>query len=208
MADFHFPQTALDQGISYADYRALSVEQAAAGQTSGPQQTQLLVDFTKLNAQRMKRLDKTLALDPDFLTELQSITRAMVWVIFTETWCGDAAQNVPMLQLMANASEAIELKLLFRDEHLNLMDRYRTDGGLAIPKLVVLDAETRQELGVWGPRPEPLQRKVQEVKANPEAYDIHQVKTEFQTWYNNDRGFTLQAEVRALLAACQLLATA
>jgi len=91
---------------------------------------------------------------------------------------------------------------------LNLMDRYRTDGGLAIPKLVVLDAETRQELGVWGPRPEPLQRKVQEVKANPEAYDIHQVKTEFQTWYNNDRGFTLQAEVRALLAACQLLATA
>jgi hypothetical protein len=46
------------QGISYAEYREKIDQLIGEGKTTGTKQTQALVDFTKLNVQRMNRLDK------------------------------------------------------------------------------------------------------------------------------------------------------
>ena len=52
----------------------------------------------------------------------------------------------------ADAVPGLELRMLRRDQHPEVMDRYLTNGSRSIPIVIVLDEEFR-ELGHWGPRP-------------------------------------------------------
>lgn len=48
------------QGVTYADYRNLIYRLFLEGKTIGKTQIEKLVEFTKLNIQRMNRLDRTI----------------------------------------------------------------------------------------------------------------------------------------------------
>ncbi len=184
----------LPAGLSYPEYQDAVRQHAAEGTTSGPNQADSMVHFTKLNAQRMKRLDKTVVLEPRWEQALAQLTKRYHWVVFTETWCGDAAQILPVLHHLENAGKAIRMSLLFRDEHPALFDHYLTNGSRSIPKLVAFDAETGEELGQWGPRPAPLQSIVMAYKKQPEApYEV--VSEEVQRWYNLDKTVQIQEEI-------------
>ena len=188
-----------DLGVSYAAYRDAVRQAVDAGRTTGDHQTPELAEYTVLNQARMDRLDKTVRLDPDLREALEQVA-AQSWLVLSEGWCGDAAQNLPVIAAMADSAPAIRLSVLGRDAHPDLMDRYLTQGSRSIPKLVAIN-EAGTELFTWGPRPGPAQRMILENKALPleEQLPYPELARKLHTWYAQDRTATLQAEFIALL---------
>src|SRR5690606_26832149 len=99
------------------------------GKTSGADQSKELADYTKLNFQRMKRLNKTIELSEELKGAISKCEQPMIWLVLTEAWCGDAAQNIPLIHQIAQLKECVSLQLLFRDENLDVMDQFLTNGG-------------------------------------------------------------------------------
>ena len=61
----------------------------------------------------------------------------MDWLVLTEAWCGDAAQSLPIINKMAEVSDNITLRLILRDENLDVMDQFLQNGrSRSIPKLI------------------------------------------------------------------------
>ncbi|MBI1193678.1 MAG: thioredoxin family protein [Bacteroidetes bacterium] len=189
----------LKQGMSYDAYKHLMRTLLDAGKTTGANQSPEMIGYTELNWQRMHRVEKTVTLDPNLEQRLLRLERPVHWLVLSEPWCGDAAASVPVLQLMAAASPAVQLSLLLRDENLFLMDQYLTDGGRGIPKLIAVDPQTLQPLYTWGPRPEPAQELVRAYKANPNREPYAEFVVQLQLWYAKDRGHTMQQEFLNLI---------
>jgi hypothetical protein len=190
----------LDKAMSYADYRELMTGLVAQSRTTGPRQSQALAEFTRLNHHRMNRLDKHIRVIPELQRALDTLPAPLVWVVLAEAWCGDVAQNLPVIARIAAASPRIDLYILLRDEHPDVMEAYQTNGASAIPKLVCLDAATLAERWTWGPRPEPAQAIILEFKANPVGTK-EEVMKNLHLWYGRDKGDTLQREFLVRLSA-------
>jgi hypothetical protein len=182
----------ITKGMDYATYIALVKELVSEGKTSGPNQQQDLVDYTKLNLQRMERIYKTTTVSPELNTALKKITSPQTWVVITEAWCGDAAQNIPLLAMLADIHPYIQLKLVLRDENLDLIDQFLTNGGRAIPILLVLN-EQQELLHKWGPRPQLAQDLVIAYKQYPNM-TFDEFKVQLQVWYNKDKTHAQQQE--------------
>lgn len=178
--------------MDYATYRALTDQLVQDGMTSGPSQTESLIQYTKLNRSRMKRIEKTFALPDAVAQALQNADVREKWLVLTECWCGDAAQNVPVLHALARQLPGVELRFALRDENLALMDQYLTNGGRSIPKLIRMD-ESGRVLGTWGPRPAALQDLIFQWKEEGRTYaeyseDVHR-------WYHENAGKDLVGEM-------------
>lgn len=187
----------LERSLSFDEYVALIDSLLAEGKTTGPNQSEQMVDFTRLNRRRMDRVAKTITLDSDVTTAAKLNKRAQIWLVITEGWCGDAAQNVPLIEKIAAGSELIETRYVLRDENLELMDQFLTNGGRGIPKLIALDKETLEVLGSWGARPEAAQKLFNELKERETPKAL--IMENLQRWYNNDRGRSLMAEFASLI---------
>jgi hypothetical protein len=183
----------IEEAFTYDEYRSMIKELLEQGKTTGPNQDEAYVNYTKLNDKRMDRLDKTVTLLDELKEELQNLDRDWIWLVLTEAWCGDAAQNVPVMKAMADQSENIEMKLILRDQHLDIMEEFLTNGSKSIPKLICLDADSLDVLGSWGPRPEPAQQMVLDWKENPEE-DFQALAERLQKWYNKDENETMEQE--------------
>lgn len=191
-------QEIIDKSMSYNEYKSMTDKLLSKGKTTGPNQTEDYVHYTKLNFQRMKRLDKTTEINQELKSLLESITDEQIWLVISEPWCGDAAQNVPVIQKMADLNSKIEVKIILRDENLEIMDNYLTNGGRAIPKLIALDKSTLEEKFIWGPRPASIQEVMNELKAN-NVTDLHQMVEKIQIAYNNDHTVSVQSEFISIL---------
>jgi len=188
----------LAAAYSYASYRQLIDQALAQGQTTGPQQSPALTEYTTLNVQRMSRLDKTTKLLPELAAAAAGLTGHYIGLIITEGWCGDAAQIVPVLEAVAQASAGhLRTAYLLRDDNLDITDQYLTNGSRSIPKLVVLRADTLTEAAHWGPRPAEAQALIVRLKAEGMAHDDY--VRELHTWYAHDRTQATQHELLALL---------
>lgn len=186
------------KAIGYDDYRNIVTTLLAEGKATGDVQSESLVHYTMLNETRMNRLQKTIVLDDTVLTSLANLTQHYIWLVISEGWCGDAAQLLPVMHKIAEASDNIELKIVFRDEHPALMDAYLTNGTRSIPKLIILDKESGKEVATWGPRPAPAVKLVSDYKAQHGVFDENG-KTALQLWYLHDKGLTAQKEMVELL---------
>lgn len=120
-------------------------------------------------------------------------------LVLVEDWCGDASNTVPVLARWADQVAAAEVRLIRRDEHPEVMDRYLTNGSRAIPIAIVLDEEFR-ELGHWGPRPSELQAWV---VANKKRIPKGEFYPQVRRWYARDRG---ESTLREVLAAAGITA--
>ena len=190
-------QQHLAKSISFEEYYKLHEKQAAEGKTSGKNQSEALINYTKLNFYRLKRIFKTTPSLKEVIDTINCLNDKITWLVLTETWCGDAAQNLPVLAKIAQENSAISLRIIFRDENLDVIDAFLTNGGRAIPKLICLD-ENLKVLGSWGPRPAFIQNWFNEEKVKPNA-DMQQLKIELQQKYNNDNGQTTQKEMVLLM---------
>ncbi len=192
----------LETSIPYAEYRTMIDGLLEKNQTTGENHSEDMLGYTRLNVSRMKRLDKTTRLTEETLALLQQIDRPLIWLVITEGWCGDAAQIIPVFQKMVDQQPLIDLRLILRDENLELMDAFLTDGGRSIPKLICIDAESKEILGDWGPRPIEAQAQVMAVKAelaqieDPEARKkrYQESQNELHLWYARDKTKSIQRE--------------
>jgi len=187
--------------MTYEAYRSLIDELLRENKTTGSNQSEGMLNYTKMNVQRMNRIDKHWGLEQSTLDLLHTIHKPMLWLVLTEAWCGDAAQNLPIIQKMAEVSEHIQLRMLLRDEHPALMDQFLTNGTRSIPKLIVVNPHTLEVISSWGPRPEPAHQMVKDMKAQGISHDEYAEAV--HKWYAQDKGITLQAEFRELIPAWQ-----
>lgn len=186
--------------MDYNEYRQRIEELLKEGKTTGSNHSEAMISYTRMNVQRMNRLDKHVELSKDLMETLHQVDEKWVWLVLTEAWCGDAAQNVPVIAKMADQNESIDLKLILRDNNLDIMDEYLTNGGRSIPKLVCLDAETQEEKGSWGPRPDQAQDLAMKLKDDPEV-STKEWAEKLHKWYAGDRTKEIQSEFVDLISS-------
>lgn len=191
-------ETALKQSMDYQTYRDLVIHQAENHETSGTEQSEALINYTMLNDRRMKRWDKTVKINTESTARIKSLSNKLTWLVLTETWCGDAAHVIPVLHKIAELNPNISLRLVFRDEHEELMDAFLTNGGRSIPKVIILDNSSYEVLNTYGPRPSEATKMVMDYK---EAHGklTPEFKEDLQRWYNKDKGQTIAKDIIELL---------
>lgn len=180
---------------TYESYLKKFEEWVQTATTSSAPPTAALVEFTKLNWSRTQRIHKTVVLNPLLKYAVENIQHQYTWIVLTEAWCGDSAQNLPVIAEIAKLNpEKIKLFILLRNENPALMDNYLTNGARAIPKLIAVNETLSKEAFVWGPRPKPAQEMLKNWKRNPAGRSWDDFEKELHGWYAKDKTTTLQAE--------------
>ena len=131
-------------------------------------------------------------------TFLENLDRDYIWLVISESWCGDAAQILPIINKMAEVSDKIDLKIVLRDDNEDLMNLFLTNGTRSIPKLIIIDKETNEVIADFGPRPQEAKQLILDYKAEHGIVD-ETAKINLQKWYLNDKGISTQKEIVALM---------
>lgn len=190
---------ALSNSYSYTEYRKIVTALLAEGKSTGSEQSEDLTHYTSLNETRMNRLEKTIKITETTISKLQNLRKNYIWLVISEGWCGDAAQLLPIIYKMATASnDKIELKIVLRDENPDLMNLFLTNGGKAIPKLIIIDKEKLEVIADWGPRPKGAIELVNNYKKEFGVID-ETIKTNLQLWYLHDKGISTQEEIMEIM---------
>lgn len=186
----------MSKSFSYLEYKGFFEELVNQGTTTGLNPSDSLIEYTKLNWSRANRVDKKFKPLAETSAFLKNFNRQIKLKIITEPWCGDAAQIVPVLAGLAELSDNFETEIVLRDENEELINRHLTNGGKSIPIAVIIDAETDEVLGHWGPRPIIAQQMVMDYKTKPEneRFSYGDFVQEMQQWYNKDKTASIQNE--------------
>lgn len=102
-------------------------------------------------------------------------------LVITEDWCGDAMLNNPILRRIAEAA-SIDVRTVLRDENVELIDRYLTNGGRSIPIFILLDGYGNV-LDKWGPRAPKLQQYVMDGRAQLPEKDAADFEEKQKVFY-------------------------
>lgn len=114
----------------------------------------------------------------------------------SEDWCGDAVNILPVVSRFVDELPDVDLRVLARDENLDIMDAHLTNGrSRSIPVVIVYDDDFR-ERGWWGPRPSELQRWVMEEGMKMEPGPRY---AQTRRFYARDKGKAIVAEILDLL---------
>lgn len=184
------------RGLTYEDYLAGFEQEAARYAALDPaaldEKARDHAHYVALNLQRTRRIGKTYAPSEEARALLGRLAAPQLWMVLTEIWCGDSAQSLPYVARVAALSPLVDLRILARDENLDIMDAYLTAGGRAIPKLVAFDAQGG-ELFQWGPRPRPASELFAREKAA--GLPKEEILRKLHQWYGADRGRSIEAEL-------------
>jgi len=136
---------------------------------------------------------------PGAVDQLRAAGAIRVLVI-TEPWCGDSLAIFPTIAELCQRAD-VELRVVRRDEHPGLIDRYLTNGGRAIPIAIVLDEDFR-EISHWGPRPGPAQAILEEHRQQIASGTVEKIAVhkKIRAFYAKDRGRTVVQELIAGIA--------
>src|SRR6202521_3561410 len=119
-------------------------------------------------------------------------------LVLSEDWCGDSVNIVPVVAKLAESVSNMDMRILARDENLDIMDTHLTGKSRSIPIVILLNKKC-EECGWWGPRPRALQRWVVEKGM---ALPKDQRYKEVRTFYARDRGLTTVEEIVSMLEHC------
>jgi|TARA_B110000902_G_scaffold62963_1_gene74591 hypothetical protein len=180
---------------TYAEYRDMINTLLAEDKTTGDNHSEAMLGHTTMNVARMNRLDKRATINEDLADKIKSLP-AQTWLVISEAWCGDAAQNLPWINKMAELNEGIELTIVLRDENSELIDQFLTNGGRSIPKVIALSPNNLIH-HTWGPRPQYMQEKYTQLKE--EGLDYADISKTIHTMYAKNKGEALHHEYLELL---------
>lgn len=184
--------------MTFTDYHKEFGRILAGENTEKPYGDLQFLEYVKLNNSRQNRWLKKGILSPETQSTIQSISQKQTWLVITEPWCGDSAHALPFIQKMAELNPNITLKIQYRDSEGSEIDKYLTNGGKSIPKLIVRNTNG-EDMFSWGPRTEACQQLV--VKLKEEHKTSEEQKINLQQWYNDDQGFTIQNELSSKLTS-------
>jgi hypothetical protein len=190
-------QNQLVEPMSFSQYLAFFESLVNENTTNWPEKTDEMIHYTKLNWQRTNRVKKTFT-PSDNWENIKLEPNSISAFTLTEPWCGDAAQNLPILQ---NILEKLDIKhiLVLRDKNQDLMELLLSNGAKAIPKTVFVDSETLFPLFTWGARPAAAQQLVDDYKVAPEPKKSYmEFAEDLHKWYNTNKGKDMEAELLEL----------
>lgn len=188
----------IKNSMSYTEYRLLVSKLVEQNSTTGNEKTKALIDYTMLNDRRMKRWDKTIKLSESAISTIENYNKKIAWLVITESWCGDAAHIMPVIEKVAQLSSNISYKIVLRDSNEALMNAFLTNGGKSIPKLIMIDDVTKEVLNTFGPRPNVATKMVNDYKAKFGKL-TPEFKEDLQRWYNKDKGQSTINDLMSLL---------
>lgn len=191
-------EESLKKAISYEEYRRLVTNHVEKGTSSGPNQSEALSNYTLLNNSRMKRLDKTIKIKNDIAKKFQNYKGDLTWLVLTESWCGDAAHSMPVMNKLSQLTPNIEFKVVQRHENVELMNEFLTNGKMAIPKLIVYDNNKNEVINNWGSKPSKVVEMIEDIK-KIQGTLTSEFKMELQVWYNKDKGENISEDLSKLL---------
>lgn len=183
---------------SYLEYKSMILDLINEGKSTGVNQSDDLLNFSRLNDKRMKRLDKKTKLSEFSKENAQKIKKDFTWLVLTESWCGDAAQVLPVLNKFSEVNPKIDLKVVLRDDNEDLMGQFLTNGSKSIPKLIVIENNTNKVINSWGPRSKVATKMVVDYKDKHGKIDA-EFKKDLQIWYNKDKGVNIEKDIVELI---------
>tara|TARA_B110000238_G_C16119933_1_gene436647 strand:- start:60 stop:671 length:612 start_codon:yes stop_codon:yes gene_type:complete len=183
----NFITNALRNSVSYNEFILLVKELVAKNSTTGVEKTESLINYTKLNERRIKRWNKTLKISDESKKVIENFSKETTWLVLTESWCGDAAHVMPVMNKIAKLNDNIDLKVVLRDQNKELMNQFLTNGNKSIPKLHLIDNQSDEVVNSYGPRPTDATKLVNEYKSKHGKL-TPEFKEGLQKWYNKDKG--------------------
>lgn len=189
----------LEHSMSYDQYVDLVSELTENNSTTGPDKSEAMANYTMLNDRRIKRWNKTVKVTEEAKNVVEGFDKDQTWLVLTESWCGDAAHIMPVINKVAELNDNINYRVVLRDENEALMNEFLTNGGKAIPKLIMIDNGSGEVVGTFGPRPSAATELVNAYKADHGKL-TPEFKEDLQRWYNKDKGQTTIADLLNLLS--------
>lgn len=141
------------------------------------------IEAMQVNKEEMNKIYNLFSLSDDEKIRLAELKDAGMKVIaLTEDWCGDAMLNNPIL-LKITEETCMEVRFVLRDQNLELMDQYLTNGtSRAIPIYIFIDKEG-DEFAVWGPRAKQIQELVDGERSKLPAQEAEDYKEKQMSMY-------------------------
>jgi Thioredoxin len=200
MARQFFPDRRVHEGMTYQQYlEFMKGEPEVTNSDNLAAEEKEQSDIKKLNIQRMSRIDKSYEPGIDIRDKIED---NQLWMVITENWCGDSAQNIPYMAKIVSLNNKIELRFLLRDSNPDIMDHYLTNGARSIPILVSFDEEGN-ELFRWGARPKEAQELVFTLKA--QGFEKKYYLEKLHSWYARNKGTGIEREIVLLLKKANLI---
>lgn len=191
-----FVQHLTESGLTPAAYMDV-MEQRAAVDPAGLEGLEAeRAEFAKLNLHRVGRIRRTWRPSEELASLVARIGHPQLWMALTEPWCGDSAQCLPCLEILAESNPNLTIRFLLRDDNLEIMDKYLTGSKRSIPLLVAFDTEGG-ELFRWGPRPAEAQDVFD--AATAEGLEKPAKLEKLHLFYGRNRGRALDGELVSVL---------
>lgn len=196
--DYQFIKDRINRnGSNYQDYLDKLIDDIIKESSESlDEKARKKFETKRLNLQRSARIMKTYRVSADLIDEIKKINEPQLWMVITENWCGDSAQILPYLALMAEENSNIDFKIILRDSNPDIMDQYLTNGTRSIPLLVAFDSNGN-ELFRWGSRPKVIQEQFLKWKSEgivkPELYQ------KLHLWYARNKGEAIESEFLDIL---------
>lgn len=181
-----------DKGIDYPTYIEDTKQRIAKLQNSEEEEDKTYLHYYDLGLTRMQRVDKTYTPDAEFLIKLKEKNFKGKFLIIAEGWCGDAAMIVPVIVHFFEGHN--EVKIVYRDENDDLINQFLTNGGKAIPIVIILD-ENDNVITSWGPRPKQGLELLKKYKADPENYTVDMLHNDLIVYYTKNKGYDIIQEL-------------
>ncbi len=190
--------------FTYESYLKHFEEWVKNRETSSLNPSQALIDFTKLNLARTHRIHKTIAISAALKKAVENLEHSYTWMVITEAWCADSAQNLPVIAELARLNpDKIKFYILLRDENPELMENYLTNGAMAIPKLIAVNDTLGKDAFIWGPRPAHARELLTAWKNNPEGKTWDEFEMKLHGWYAKDKTTSIQEEFKHIFSTLQ-----
>lgn len=152
---------------------------------------QSFLEYSQKNVEQMRANAAAVEIDAELAAKAKGFGREARLLVIGADWCGDVVANIPAVARLAELNPKIQLRVVDRDRHLDLMQHFQTNGGNSIPIVIAAPADfSRHER--WGPRPAACQAIMDENKGKMPKEEIYPM---IKTWYTEDKSRTLLGEI-------------
>ena len=156
-----------------------------------------LVPYYAINLKQSRDIRKNFRYNPGMEKKAKSYNAELKFLVISEGWCEDASQIVPVVDRLAETI-GVECKIVFRDENLELMEEYHTNGSLSVPIVIGVTPEG-EEAFRFGPRPAKAMVFTNRFKKDPDKYSKDDFIEDLDRFYLENHGQDIITEILTLI---------
>lgn len=149
------------------------------------------LNYSRKNVDAMRKNFEKTEVDPKLAEEVKAFEGKARILVIGADWCGDVVANLPAIARLAELSGNLQLRIIDRDIHEDLMKEFLTNGTKSIPKVVVCSSNM-SHCSSWGPRPAACQTIMTE---NKDKLPKEEIYTLLRDWYMNDKNQSVMKEI-------------